>query len=1286
MRGKISLAAIAAAISLLLPPNATAAGNYGVELSNGYWQLIGVAGLFGLAGEGGGAQNPDYTSICTTAAVIDIADDWNNMSWDANTSTSELNAIAAVGDNDHYASTGNIPYPAGGINNPSTGQNVAQVGLGLPYHSVLGVRAIKVGAGSSLKKALVVIGRGITNPDGTLLKCIGKEYTAPMRTMYIVSPYSKGAPDVMISYQALYEGETFKISFKNDVQATWGDASTDRIYAGKLSHTRTYDNAVKPSELTLLDGTTSAPTDAGKLVNVVCPNGVITGGTCAFDMNITSYFVDPFTNRVGYEGNRTVLDGNLTMYRYDTSIPNGIWEVLTFEGNGDEENPTATGNRNTLVGGYGYWVRLLANQSALYATGVPGGNAAGFLVADDISGNSAYYEDKLAPGWNLLAFDDSKLRYTTSGFYVPDGEYEVVSPHGEVSITLDSTTADDCLAFNNAVTNYNAEINVNHLDVLCIAGAGGAYLISDKPFYIKGEGVTDGITAGTLSSLSNVSFKDTELIDINGSGTLDGLISRLGEYAVVVETNPAFLGKGLGAGISVGVPMWKSKLTMAAADLTNAADTLGVVTASGTAIPSFLTANGASAAVVVPLDLNNSTTTSGTPNAILIAADVRFFVRDNTFIRVFDVSTDYAGEHNKTIIDVVYNGVAHLIPESAIEWNGTYPHLSFRNAPTANANGVVGDVNFSKISEANISIIASSFKRLDYDVKEINPPYQLLRDVLPGEQKDPSDVVYGPFTKAYQASNLARFSSDANGVKLSPSISNLTYTPFWAEDFPDNGPIYYMTENNFTPQMILTAETDWAGTLISGGAPGTISWKALDLTRDPAEWFLPANGFELFWAEKERGYWVYLAENFANSVSVGAPDITASSVVIKHFNALVEGTTDEYEVFNWFSGYITAKVGGLIRPSYTSGQSYNVYAMVGDQKVPLSPTGTVNAFSQSDFTAYISDYEVSSVRPTGVIEIDVTATDGLGGKDTTIGVATLEFPYVKPATPELKFDGNSLTVTSDPNAEFVLIFEGKQKDSDHHTVAQVEFEDNGTKEIDLSSLPGISYPAAVIPVDWNGTIPDENAALGTIIKEWLIGASTGPADNYAGPGKYSSGASVYSNLRVQKYLPVYSGTAFLRIAPSLGEIDAVNPIKLNSAPAGFDLTRDYGVQLRADDVNSTGTLKVQQNYITTVVFQPRDVNLSDAAPFHANLFIDDSGTEQFIGELAWIRAAYQGDVFYVFVVQDAVGAVGEWFYGTFPGDAGGGKVWADNGSNINNGTNYKLKLQKVTTSQQLVIP
>lgn len=1235
---KHQLVALVAALALVLPIAAWA-NNYGVKVTPGNWHLIGVAGNFTLAGEGEEGQTPDLSSPYSSrdgVAVIDVADSQNNLSWDANGSLTDLNQVAATAAaNAHFANDGSAVLA-----------NLAEAnsGLGLPYHSIVGVRAIDLGDDSLslLEKAVVVVGR----PEGPSATN-GKDYGSSMRTMYMASPLSSGEPDMMIVYQATMEGELFKVSFQDDNATAWDFTGNDAddVYVGRLGHNYTYDNPMTAADLTLLEETSGTSGSTSQYAQIV-------GDSASFDMNISAFFDEAYTSEEAYDGNRSVLDGNLTMYRYAADA--GLWDIYTAEGDGSDEDTTL--GTNNLRTGYGYWVRVNANAGAEVADGYQ----PGFLARDSVRGSADFYDGKLSEGWNLLAFDDTTLRYVTSGLVIPDGEgagTNVFSPFGDANVTFGTGAAAACRNFNIHVDGNNSlQTRANTLDVRCFYDAAGtqSVLVSDKPFFIT---VAAAATPDNITTLAGTPITAADMVDVNGTGARHGIRTVLGEYAVVVQRNEDFVTHADTVGnLIVGVPSWMDVDPLEH----NAKDTVANI---NTAFNGFMTGGdvGANAAQVIELDLNstvsNVTETADQGRAILLAADERFFVRDGTYIRLFDttqVGTDQS-DGNQSKLMITYDGNSYTTDEITwIEADGTYACDNIAAAVTAAG---ATDVAVLCPNDTNRTVMFVSGNQLNFDVKEVNTSTELLQDRHEGSTADTNETFKGPFRRIYQPSMLAKatYSHDTNSTSITANLDNLTYTAQWAEDFPNNGPLYYMAGNGYKPEMFITAVTSDGG--MSANQAGTISWKALDTTRDPVEWFDAANAFELFWAEKERGYWVYLEDGYTNPVTADNTRVS-SRVVTKHFNNAINPATGVGTVFNWFDGQLTSDVGGLVRADYTSGQSYNVLSRIDSSAVPMSTTGSVFAGGTSAFTAYLNDFEVGSLRPTTLIDANVTASDGLGGRAED-GV---QIDYVKPATPTLAFNENAIDVTTNEHAAQILIFDGNISDADHepvHTAATAGDANNTTVSIDMATVSGISYPD---DMDVNGTGYNHGAdfpAYTAVVSDLRFVASTGDADTVS--GGLASGASVYSDMRQQYYVPAYSGTGHLAVGPTDTDTNSTDPYLYNYGGTTGQATRDYGVQLQLATAG--------QSFITTLIFEPESVELAGNTPTHAELTINGNT----VAVMGFIKGTYEGKVFFVHQVSDADGAQGTWYYGIFPGDDGS-DTWGDSG--------YNLELTEITGLRQ----
>ncbi|MGE4294325.1 MAG: hypothetical protein AB7E49_01330 [Campylobacterales bacterium] len=1216
--------ALAAAVSFLLPGSLMAA--HAVKVDSGKWTLIGATGVFTTTSTTGGTN--DVPDMSGTQALIDIAESDNNITWDANASLTDFNTVAV---------------------SPATAQGITEVTyvndgttLGLPFHSIVGIRAM-AGYGT-LEKAAVAFAR----PDW------GKDYGSPMRTMYVRSPYSTGLPDVMIVYQASgMEGRTFKITFKNDQAEDWdfiGDyADNDPVYQGTFDHTRTYDNPARLSDgLTRLTETATGGSSNSTYYPMI---------TEAFDMNISDNIADMSELNIT---NFQAVDGNLTVYKYNAQ--GGLWqigEVRNATGPtgvvGGVTNLGATAssavNRTTLENllattstltnfeaGYGYWTKFDRDTGSAYT---PAADAqAGFLLNAGMN-SAASYADVLEPGWNLLAFNDSTLRYATSGFVIDDaiaGDINVSGPYyerTEATVIPATPTAADCLAFNTAVVASNANVNNhNSIDVRCywaVDAAGGefAVLVSDKQFFV---GLATPADAALITNLSgSKTFSTSDLRDLDVSGTPEYLLSTYGDYAAAVEYNTDLAELGTIAGVDVGaieisLPAFAHDTPYSVTFDGTDADANASTVSHSALFNTFVSTNGYGTAPrgrILSLDVDGDTG----HESLLVASNNRFYLRDATYVRKFNVEdvngSQLALGYDSTFVQTAVNG---------LNWSETNSTVEDRDCSvlsTAIATASTNNVLAYCLQDANTSMMFVSASKLNYDVREMNTSVSFLTDShLTGSEANAT--VYGAARSVYQASVLATAGQTGGFNSPSATVGNLTYTAVWAEDFPNNGPLYYVTGNGYKPEMIITAVTN--------DNSNVISWKALDVTRDPAEWFDNANDFELFWTEKERGYWVYLETGYTNPVSVSG---TAPSgyVVNKHFNNELDAS-GVGSVFNWFDGSLDATVDGLVRSGYTSGESYTVNANVAGASIPMMTDGAIFSGTQSTFTTYLSDFEVSAFRPTGLLEANVTASDGLGGRGTDGAIIT----YAKPTTPAVTFSGNSdVSIVSDTYADRVLIFDGNITDLNPSPIASVMLTDGSAAE-SLTSISGITYPAATTAPVGDNDVPVYADALGTILKDLRFIASTGAADTGA---TYASGRSVYSDMKQLIYAPLYSDTARLTIVNGNEGMATTTPWLYDGSNGndGQLATRNYGVQLH---VASGATNKI------SVFFEPVDETLGSTVPNHFNFDVCPQPTSAgacsnpatvTTGVIGY-ENGYEGKPFYVYV-ENTTGT-GKLWYGVFP--------------------------------------
>ncbi|MDR1451503.1 MAG: hypothetical protein LBI57_04115 [Helicobacteraceae bacterium] len=1218
-------AAFFAAIALSAPLVAWA--NHAIKVNPDQWQLVGITGYYAVSVPGAEGQSPN---LAGEQVVIDLADTNDNISWDANTSVFDLNNAGAVGAGYHFATAND----ASGItyrNNPNpslTGNDQ----LGFPLHSIVGLRTLQ--ASGSLAKSAISFSRPKA-PAATN----GKDYGASLITLYAVSPYSNGAPDVMIVFAANLLNRDFKISFKNGLSDKWDFAGAgDKVYSGKFNYNATYDSPLRiGAGLYEIPPTSSS---AGSQNNYRSFANTI-------DLNVSDNIAENFGEL--NNSNFQAFEGNFTAYEYDAA--QGLWKVgvindakaggygtQTISGIGEsgsvgstnKVDGSVTGDFRRWTSGYGYWVRIW-DDANVSSPGFKGGQP-GILANSEISG-AGDYSSVIKNGWNLLSFPDGVLRYTASGFKISAAtNLQVVSPFGDHNATLTGVAASDCNNFNKLVAASNARTGAaNALEVSCFNGGGAAYLISSKPFYIVGATVTN------VQSLAGYQYLAADLIDINGtSGNPDALRTRLGEYALLAEINQDYNTSSVALptakSLGLGVPSWYNVDPEDAngsdfADIN--ASFVNYLTSAALPTPSYDAVKRAQASL-----LDSNSTTAGP--LVLLAANNRFYIRDNVAVRIFKLN-----EVNGSVLSIDFDGASHVDTAG----NSVNPLVLANGAINCTTiatyvSNIQSDVKAPCYdADTNNTVAFYSDAWRNFDVKEINASRQLLVErYITSNEKNGS--AYGAIKRVIQPSQLfGSFDAAADGFTLG-GLPNLTYTSVWAEDFPNGGALYHISGNGFKPEMILTGVTS-DGTFAANSA-GSIGWKALDVTRDPADWFNSANDFELFWTEKERGYWVYVQSGYTNPVTVSGVNLNDTSVVTKHFNNRESVGLNELQVFNWLDGYVSASVGGLTRPNYTSGETYVVRARLDGDYLPLVATGGVVG-SSATFSAYLNDFEVGSLRPTGPRDLNVTATDGLGGGATS-GV---QIVYVQPATPEVNISGSTLTATSNAYANAIALFAGHVSDENNGagerraTAAATA----GVGTIDLSSA-NIDYPTKV---DINATrhvTPPYNVDTNPdpIIDLRVIAATRTATDPF----------SVYSNMRRVNFAPAYSNTFH---AYANGEQNiTVHTAAYGNALANYDANTSADIAFRGANAAQL-----------TLIYQPINPNqgLANNAPQHVNINVGGLNAQiQYL-------AKYEGRIFYVY--NNASGA---WYYGIFPGNESSIVVWGQSG--------YDLSLATLPVSQ--VIP
>lgn len=611
-RLKALISSLAISLGLSAMPLGAAASVVNVPVVDSAWTFIGVPGF----------QSFGATSGSTST------------SWPATPSASQPLIIDASGAvNSSYMVAGlEVPTWDGNVSDP---QSTSTTGTTAAVESTDGItpRAADSGAGVGSNiygtVAVMALGQDTTGTQSTTLDHDGavlvalagwspivKDYESPIRTMYVQSP-NAGAPDIKILYQARYEGETFLVEYETGT-ATTLSRTDNTTYLGTFSREYTYENAaVLGSDFSVYSGSATSGTSGNDVSGIIA----------SFDMNISDNNmssskndIQPNTSLSTFNGSsytnslRATLDGNMTVLGWDAATQQ--WRQYRATGDGTAVTETSANDFTTFTQGQGYWVKVDRDGGEQYDS--PAGFVLGADSAVDINHSSV-----ITDGWNMLNFGDKYLSYSVTGMLLTQAaaadDINISDTYGATSlnITLPATTTEaDCATINRAL-DENSSFSFTNYNLRCIPTDTGLALLSTRRFVID-------VYAGA----SPTQLNGTPLTpETNGSTTY--YRSQYGNHAMIIEPNEDFYTvTGRDANMSVEFPENTGSVGAVYALVRDVTSTDGNVTTAMNTAGAGLT-NITNAAT--ELDMNYD----GTTDALLLASNHRFFVKDATLVRTF---------------------------------------------------------------------------------------------------------------------------------------------------------------------------------------------------------------------------------------------------------------------------------------------------------------------------------------------------------------------------------------------------------------------------------------------------------------------------------------------------------------------------------------------------------------------------------------------------------------------------------------------------------------------------
>ncbi|MDF1883167.1 hypothetical protein JHD49_04375 [Sulfurimonas sp. SAG-AH-194-C21] len=254
-------------------------------------------------------------------------------------------------------------------------------------------------------------------------------------------------------------------------------------------------------------------------------------------------------------------------------------------------------------------------------------------------------------------------------------------------------------------------------------------------------------------------------------------------------------------------------------------------------------------------------------------------------------------------------------------------------------------------------------------------------------------------TAADVGSAAAAAATGDNKVNISQSqlVSDLKQNRAYSPNYAIYGPLYTLRDagSGYKARAMLRATTEMDTATLAG----IINWDSIDLTRPENEWFAN-NEFNLFNINHNSGYWVYLLNKDADTVSVAATG-TFDKTYSQYFsNTLNTGVYSTKNVMKF--GQLSITITGL--DDVVAGSAY---AIVGGEEVALKRTGVSDVF-----TANISEYGLISFTEGGITDVKVRAVNGKGEAVSALAVVNID--YEKPTSVSASVTGGTdITMTAD---------------------------------------------------------------------------------------------------------------------------------------------------------------------------------------------------------------------------------------------------------------------------------
>lgn len=1207
---------LAASLGLASVPLYAATTVTNIPVVHGAWTFIGVPGFqnFGASSSTQAAWGDSAVRIIDGVGALYQVSDLEVPTWDGNVSDAVSTTTESA------------------INDSSTPRQVdLGAGVGSDIYGTVAVMTLGQDTTNFISSDTEHFGATITALEWTPKV---KVTTGSIRTMYIKSP-DAGAPDIKIMYQADHEGDTFLIQYETGA-ATALTESDNTTYEGTFNREYTYDNAAvlgTDFAVSVVDTSLSGGNSVSKIMH-------------AFDMNLannemngtTRGEIEPNTVFETFNGSsypytgtspslRNDLDGNMTVLRWSAAAQ--IWEQFRASYDGTTATTSSANDFDEFEQGRGYWVKVDRDQGASFAA--PSGFVLGYDSAANIDHTAI--EDGISDGWNMLSFGDEYFAYSVTGMFLTGNhaDLNITDTYGATRVNFTDINATiapavSCKTINASLDSKNS-IGYTNFNLRCIPSQGtGIALISTRRFTAQ--------TGGTAPTALDGSGSLVALAD--GTASVPNVYrSDYGTKAVVIEPNMYYKSvTTVDGNISVEFPLNSVGAAYAAVGATTATNITNVGTAMTTAAAGLHTDV---ATRVLNLDMDFDDVANDPGDALLLASNFRFFVKDATLVRTFAYDStradstrtnagsadNYTSDNNTTarVIGATTTTLIRIVDDNL---TGTAARIDAVAGTTdVNATKMEGDEDNTTIMvHYTGSQVAANSRIAKVDLQEQGYLWDVLTEVrcsaypttITDGTGECNASTRGAIGKVWDISALVNFTKDSNttngfdgnysGEFTSMVTQDLRNAPAFAQNFPISGPLFDIkTTYGKQAELIITGQTEATD---ATNMAGFVSWKQIDVSKDPTEWYDNDDQYELFWTEKEKGYWVYLNGTATNDLSfVGTP--TISGTPYSHFNNYFSGTSTSATTQNQLNHTLTVEVSGVTTygQATANNDAFEVYADINGYTTSFQRTGSTN-----NFTIPLNSHETAGLDfDAGEVTITITTAEASGKVTST----TYSLDYAKPVISAVSLSSStaSVTITNGTTAaEEIHVYTGDINDSNYGTSVATNWGGSvtvsgDTTAVNLGSL-GIVFPSAFtsitgLDVTAYDSAPEQLAQ--GIVKDMRFTAK--------------DAGDLYSNQEKLGYIPFYASSGIL--ASSSSTTYDSNPKvydangALDSAYTGTTGGANDGVQLKSA---STATLTCAYAHneveLNEAVANLRDIVLSDGTMIGTIMYMNDYNDQPFI--------------------------------------------------------------------------